>query len=262
MGNVPFVFVDVFTDQPLQGNPLSVIPDADQLDELTMKRIAREFNQSETTFILLPSQGGAHWRLRSFTPAGHEVVGAGHNALGAWWWLASAGKLELNGATTAFVQEIGARLLPVDILCEEGRVASIRMAQTAPAFGRTFDDMAEIARALGLVTEDFNLSRLPIQVVSTGVPHLLVPLKDRNAVARCRPDASKLLSILQSVNSEGCYLYTLDSLLPKSVAHTRFFNPTVGIVEDAATGSAAGPLAAQLVAHGVVEDGHTVVAVS
>jgi trans-2,3-dihydro-3-hydroxyanthranilate isomerase len=135
MGNFPFVFVDVFTDRPLQGNPLSVVPNADQLDEPTMKRIAREFNQSETTFILLPTKATALWRLRSFTPAGHEVFGAGHNSLGAWWWLAIAGKLEFTGAKTACVQQIGEQLLPVDIFCEKGCVDSIRLAQTSPVFG-------------------------------------------------------------------------------------------------------------------------------
>ena len=80
----PFYFVDVFAARPLTGNPLSLVPDADGLDEVQMRAIAREFNQSETTFLLRPSLPGATVRLRSFTPAGVEVGGAGHNALGAW----------------------------------------------------------------------------------------------------------------------------------------------------------------------------------
>ena len=89
-GTVPFCFVDVFASRPLTGNPLSLIPDADGLAEPQMQAIAREFNQSETTFVLRPSVPGATWRLRSFTPIGAEVFGAGHNALGAWLWLAHA----------------------------------------------------------------------------------------------------------------------------------------------------------------------------
>ena len=90
---VPFYFVDVFATRPLTGNPLSLVPDADGLDETQMCAIAREFNQSETTFLLRPSLPGATVRLRSFTPAGVEVGGAGHNALGAWLWLEAAGRL-------------------------------------------------------------------------------------------------------------------------------------------------------------------------
>jgi predicted PhzF superfamily epimerase YddE/YHI9 len=86
--SVPFAVVDVFADAPLVGNALAVVTDAEGLEESVMRAVAREFNQSETTFVLPATQPGATWRLRSFTPAGAEVVGAGHNALGAWWWLA------------------------------------------------------------------------------------------------------------------------------------------------------------------------------
>src|ERR1700743_1776662 len=116
MTRVPFCFVDVFARRPLTGNPLSLIPDADGLTEPQMRAIAREFNQSETTFVLRPtvrsgpgSGPEATWRLRSFTPIGAEVFGAGHNALGAWLWLAHADRLPASGALT---QEIGADVLP------------------------------------------------------------------------------------------------------------------------------------------------------
>ena len=91
---VPFYFVDVFASQPLAGNPLPLVPDADALDQAQMSAVAREFNQSETTFLLRPLLPGATVRLRSFTPAGAEVGGAGHNALGAWVWLEAAGRLD------------------------------------------------------------------------------------------------------------------------------------------------------------------------
>jgi hypothetical protein len=85
--------VDVFATRPLTGNQLSLVPDADGLDESQMRAIAREFNQSETTFLLRPTLAGATCRLRSFTPTGAEVSGAGHNALGAWIWLEASGRL-------------------------------------------------------------------------------------------------------------------------------------------------------------------------
>src|SRR5688500_9208147 len=84
---IDFALVDVFADTPLRGNPLAVVDDGADLDDRTMRRLALEFNQAETTFILPPSTVAAHYRLRSFTTTGTEVFGAGHNAPGAWWRL-------------------------------------------------------------------------------------------------------------------------------------------------------------------------------
>jgi len=85
--------VDVFAQEPPNGKPLSLVVDAQELSKEAMQRIARELNQSETSFLLLSNGSKADWRLRSFTPTGAGVSGAGHNALGAWWWLAEAGQL-------------------------------------------------------------------------------------------------------------------------------------------------------------------------
>jgi trans-2,3-dihydro-3-hydroxyanthranilate isomerase len=90
---VSFFLVDVFADRPLQGNPVTIVPDAARLSERVMQRIAREFNQSETTFVLPPTRPEADWRFRAFTPAGKEAFGAaGHHTLGTWWWLAESGR--------------------------------------------------------------------------------------------------------------------------------------------------------------------------
>ena len=258
---MPFVLVDVFADAPLSGNPLAVVADAEQLEDSVMRAVAREFNQSETTFLLPSTRPDAAWRLRSFTPAGAEVVGAGHNALGAWWWLATAGRLALDvdgGAVLA--QEIGDRVLPVEVIGRNGRPESIEMEQGAPEFQRTVSDRDELAVALGLDARGGDLlDDMPAQVVSTGAAHLLVPVRDRTVVDRARPDAPRLRAVLAQAGGQGCYLYCLDPVDPAAVAYARFFNPTVGIWEDPATGSAAGPLAVRLVAEGVVPDGAPVV---
>jgi trans-2,3-dihydro-3-hydroxyanthranilate isomerase len=258
---VSFFWVDVFADRPLQGNPVAVVPDAARLSEATMRQFASEFNQSETTFVLPPTRSGADWRLRSFTPAGKEAFGAGHNTLGAWWWLAESGALDLGNSGASFTQEVGDRLLGVNITCASGQVTSVGMSQSAPEFGAVCGDLSELAAALGLSTGDLATDAppvaLPAQVVSTGAAHLLVPLRTRAAVDRARPDFPRLASILRSIDGEGCYLFTLDTVRPDSIAHARFFNPTLGIVEDAATGTAAGPLACQLVAHHLANDDTT-----
>jgi trans-2,3-dihydro-3-hydroxyanthranilate isomerase len=257
---VPFVLVDVFADAPLTGNPLAVVGQAERLGEPVMRALAREFNQSETTFLLPARRPGAMLRLRSFTPTGAEVVGAGHNALGAWWWLATSGGVELDadgGAVLA--QEIGELVLPVEVIGRNGRPEAIAMEQAPPELGRTVADRDELAGALGLDPDaDDLLDDVPAQVVSTGAAHLLVPARNRAVVDRSRPDAPRLAAALRQVGGQGCYLYCLDPVDPAAVAYARFFNPTVGISEDPATGSAAGPLVSRLVAQRVVPDGATV----
>jgi PhzF family phenazine biosynthesis protein len=252
-GPVAFYFVDVFASRPLTGNPLGLVPDADLLDESQMRAIAREFNQSETTFVLRPSLPGATVRLRSFTPSGAEVGGAGHNALGAWVWLDAAGRLPDRRLELA--QEIAGKVLPVEITREPGRPVAVWMDQSPPHFGEAFTDHAELAAALGLDQDDLTSSE-PAQVVSTGAAHLLVPARDRTAVDRAAPDVRRLGAILAAVGGEGCYLHSPDPVnSADAIAYTRFFNPSKGIAEDPATGTAAGPLVALLVASGRLPDG-------
>jgi trans-2,3-dihydro-3-hydroxyanthranilate isomerase len=255
--SVPFCFVDVFARRPLTGNPLSLVPDADDLTEPQLRAIAREFNQSETTFVLRPSKPDATWRLRSFTPIGAEVFGAGHNALGAWLWLAQAGRLAAGGALT---QEIGDEVLPVEVSRGEDGLVSVTMAQSAPRFGGVAGDRAELAASLGLAEADL-VPDQPAQVVDTGAGHLLVPVRDRVAVDRAVPATERLAAVLRQAGGEGCYLYSRDPVEPgDAVAYTRFFNPTMGIAEDPATGTAAGPLVARLAAQGQVPaDGRPVI---
>ncbi len=253
---VRFVFVDVFADRPLTGNPLTLVPDAGHLNEDTMRAVAREFNQSETTFLLRPDHPAATWRLRSFTPAGVEVFGAGHNAMGTWIWLAAAGRLPAE--QTRFVQQIGDRLLAVHVARESGKPTLVTMEHTPPVFGAVVTDRRALAGALGLREAD--LVDVPAKVVSTGAGHLLVEVRDRRTVDETVPDSPTLMTLLREVGGEGCYVYSRDPHTPESgsVAYARFFNPTVGIAEDAATGTAAGPLVAALVRAGTVPEGQWV----
>lgn len=123
---IAFAWVDVFATTPLTGNPLPVGPDADGLDEALMVAIAKEFNQSETTFIFRPTLPGACVRLRSFTPTGAEVTGAGHNRLGAWWWLAQRG--QITASDNGLAQQLGTEVLPVRLIGDQHleRVAMTR----------------------------------------------------------------------------------------------------------------------------------------
>jgi len=251
--NHPFSFVDVFADEPLRGNSLAVVDRADDLSDTTMRAIAREFNQSETTFVLTPTDPTAAVRLRSFTAAGSEVFGAGHNALGAWIWLLES-EPERVAAHSELTQQIGPDVLPVEASrSTDGRLL-VTMSQSAPVFGERVADRHSLAHALGLDVSAF-VSDDTAQVVSTGAAHLMVRVADRRAVDAAKPLPDDLAALLARAGGEGCYVYSLDPIAPSSVAYARFVNPTMGITEDPATGTAAGPLAALLVTRGHVADG-------
>jgi trans-2,3-dihydro-3-hydroxyanthranilate isomerase len=250
MTTVAFALVDVFSDRPLSGNPLAVVPDADHVDETVLPRIAAEFNQSETTFLVAPTMAGAQYRLRSFTPAGVEVFGAGHNALGAWWWLADNDRLDRFGV---WHQQLGSVVLPVEVSPDR-----IAMRQEPARYGNSVQP-GPLAAALGVDVAVLGAAAvLPAaQVVETGAPHLLVGVGDRATVDSVSPDSAALRALLLAAGGEGCYVYSLDPVEPGATAYARFFNPVAGIVEDPATGTAAGPLACLLHSHGVA--GETVV---
>ena len=174
--------------------PPAVVADADGLGEPTMRRVTREFNQSETTFLLPPTQPDALWRLRSFTPSGAEVFGAGHNPLGAWW-LAEAGHLALKAPRTTFAKQLGDRVLPVEIMSTLGKLCAIGMVQASPSFGAVCTDLRALAAALRATESDILIDRLPAQVISTEASHLLVPARNRAAVDSARPDAEGLAAL-------------------------------------------------------------------
>lgn len=236
---MPFAIVDVFGERSLSGNPLAVV-------ELTgggvsvgdgwMAAVAREFNQAETTFVL-PGVGGADRVLRSFTMGGVEVYGAGHNALGAWWWLLDSGRV-VAPAGRDLVQRIGEHDLVVEVRAD----GWLAMRQRAPRFGAT-GDAAEVAAALGLGRGDVRDEPAP-RVVDTGAGHLMVLVRDRAAIGRAVPDAARLVAVADGLGAEGVYVAWADP--DAALAHARFFNPGAGLAEDAATGTAAGPLAAHL----------------
>lgn len=241
MASYKFLLVDVFTDKPLSGNQLAVVLHAESLTTEQMQAIALEFNYSETTFILPPNRSEAEWRLRCFSPTS-EVFGAGHNALGAWWVLAELGMIKISDPLTLHNQELGDKVLPVGIYSESGKPKRVAMTQSEPWFGDKITDRNKLASALGIDQSDLEVDGLDAQVISTGASHLLVPVKNLAAMSRIRVDVNALVTIAHSVGTQGCYTFCLETGDSKILARTRAFFPGIGISEDPATGSAAGPL--------------------
>jgi trans-2,3-dihydro-3-hydroxyanthranilate isomerase len=230
-----YVLLDVFTDVPLQGNGLAVFTDARGIASETMQRIARELNLSETVFIV-PAREGGDLRLRIFTPS-QELPFAGHPVLGSALLAGTA----LGRDTLALETEGG--VVEVELRREGGRVVFAWMRQPTPTW-RAFEQAPELLLALGV-----ERSGLPVEEYVNGPVHVYVELDD-DAVARLRPD----LVALAGLGDFGvsCFAGAGRSW------RTRMFAPALGVAEDPATGSAAGPLAVHLARHGRIAFGEEI----
>lgn len=237
--------LDVFTDRRLAGNQLGVVLNADGLSDNQMQAIAREFNLSETTFVLPPTQPGADYRIRIFTPAS-ELPFAGHPSVGTAFLLAEEGVLGLSGDSTLLHQEVQIGVLPMEIHAEQGVPVSVTMTQGRPELGEVFDHEAtgSLARALGLSSGNLR-GDMPVQVSSTGVRSLMAPVGELTSLGNLSPDPGALRSLHGLEGLTGVYAFVI---LGESV-RARFFAPGLGIAEDPATGSAAGALGAYLYTH-------------
>jgi len=248
---VAFEQVDVFTDRPFAGNPLCVVPDGRGLSAEQMQAIAKEMNLSETTFVLPPTDPKAAYWMRIFTPA-KEIPFAGHPSVGTAFVMASIGRFPLQDPVTRIFQQVGIGTLPLDIDVSDGKPGRVVMTQGNPTFGAVLRDVTSIAEALGVDAGALAKSKLPAQVVSTGLAHLMVPLPDLETAARLRPNPALLDALLEGCGALGCFTFCLQTTMPDVFAHARMFAPGAGVPEDPATGSAAGPLGAYLAAHGIL----------
>jgi trans-2,3-dihydro-3-hydroxyanthranilate isomerase len=230
-------WLDVFTSVPLAGNGLCVVHDADDLDEATMLAIARETRLSETTFVQTATDAAADYRNRIFTLHG-ELPFAGHPSLGTAVAVARA-----RGATSAsYVQQTQAGLQPVDVTLD-GAAAHASMLQN-PAQHGAEPDAAGILAAVGLQAGDAHPD-WPPQVVSTGVPHVVAPVRDLAALERAGAHPSLLPDVLLELGATCVYVAAVDAEAGTARARSFFLGDT-GTMEDPATGSAVGPLVAYL----------------
>lgn len=250
-----FLQFDVFTDRKFCGNPLAVFPEAEGITDEQMMKIAREMNLSETVFVLKSESDQVLRRLRIFTPM-REIPFAGHPIVGTWTALAQEGVVPIpeggNGWQRIF-HEVGIGILPVDIEFKDGKPLQVEMTQGTFKIIQEIDDaheQAEVARALGIAREDLDES-LPIQVITTGLSCLAVPIRSLADLRDARIDATLLADVYTRHGAAGCHAFTRETIeVGASRAHARFFAPADNIPEDPATGSACGALGAYLVHHG------------
>jgi trans-2,3-dihydro-3-hydroxyanthranilate isomerase len=230
-----YVVADVFTDVPLTGNQLAVFTDGREVDDETMRKLAREMNFSETVFVLPPEQGG-HARIRIFTPAA-ELPFAGHPVLGSAFVLGmplQLGEIRL---------ETGAGIIPVTLEREGASIVFGRMQQPIPNW-EPFEQAKELQELLGV------RSQLPVETYDLGPHHVFLELGSEAEVAALKPD----FGALARLTSLGVNCFAGSGTRWK----TRMFAPASGVAEDPATGSACGPLGVHLVRHGRIGFGEEV----
>jgi trans-2,3-dihydro-3-hydroxyanthranilate isomerase len=233
-----YAIADVFTDVPLQGNPVAVFTDGSDVSADVMQRTARELNLSETVFVL-GDDDGSDARVRIFTPA-VELPFAGHPVLGTAFVIGTERGLDTVRLRT------GAGIVPVVLRRDGEEVVYGEMEQPIPTWS-AFGAQRELLAALGVWR-----SGLPVEVYDNGPRHTYVELPDESAVATLAPDMRALTAI--GAVGVSCFA-VLDGA---TRIKTRMFGPGMGVPEDPATGSAAGPLAVHLARHGRTAFGQTV----
>ena len=230
--------VDVFTERPLEGNPLAVFTDASGMDYVTMQKIAKELNLSETTFILPATRADCAAKVRIFTPT-REMVFAGHPTIGTSFVLLDEAMVPKNTGHFGLEEKVGR----VAIRVEPGERPMIWLTTPQITRGRRYErDVC--AQALGLHPND--LLEISPQLVSAGNPSLFVALKDKTAVDRAWLDLAASVALRGSEAEPICVFVFAPT---DEGAYSRMFAPEHGVVEDPATGSATGPLAAFMIDH-------------
>ena len=239
-----YITVDVFTGRAFGGNPLAVVLDAGGLSTAQMQAIASEFNYSETTFVLPPRDGAHDAQVRIFT-VNKEIPFAGHPNVGTAFVVAT----QAPKPPVRLKFEEGAGLVPVEILTKEGRAVGAELTAPQPLKKLTQFSAEQAAAVVSLSSADIRTDRHPPQIVSVGLPFLVVELASRDALRRARPDASAFARTFPCDGSDAVYLYTRDippAEMPSDLQARMFHPGSSGLSEDPATGSATVAVAALL----------------
>ncbi len=248
-----YVTVDVFTQRICAGNPLAVVLDAEGLTAAQMQALAAEFSYSETTFVLPPRAPGHTAQVRIFTPRS-EVPFAGHPNVGTA--VVVARELESQGQSCPerIVFEEAAGLVPMSLLREAGEVVGAELAAPQPLAVGASVPVDGAAECLSLAPSDLAIAAHPPQVLSVGLPFLVVELASREALRRARPSLAAHERMLPPAGTDSIFAYVRGAS-PREL-HARMFSPLDAIVEDPATGSAAAATIARLAEINAERDAH------
>ena len=249
-----FHTLDVFTAEPMAGNALAVVLDADGLSDRQMQIIAREFNLSETIFVQTPDDPLHSAKVRIFMPGG-ELPFAGHPTVGCAVLLASLKHKSSCSFETDIILEEQAGVVPVRVTRIGGVPRAVFVAPQLPKkIGKPPSD-GEIAMALGIDETEIGLGLHRPQVFAAGNPFLFVPVKDMDALARSQVQEPHWSDMLRVAGTFSAFIYTAGGVLRETDFRARLFAPGEGIAEDPATGSAAATFPGQVHFHDPLGDG-------
>ena len=241
MSKLTFYIVDVFAEERYAGNQLAVFRETQMLSDIEMQQIAKEMNYSETTFILSEERRNDGYDVRIFTPE-EEMPFAGHPTLGTAYVIQQE---IIREPIQTVILNLKVGQIPVTINYSDGRAYILWMKQLAPTFGQIFDT-EQISEVLSIDKEEID-TRFPIQEVSTGLPFIIVLLKNLDALKQAKVNRDKYLELIRYAEAKAILVFCPETYRQENDLNVRVFADYYGVPEDPATGSANGCLAGYLV---------------
>ena len=241
MKSIVFYIVDVFAEEKYAGNELAVVRRAGSLSDLEMQKIAREFNFSETTYILKDEENRGGFDVRIFTPK-EELPFAGHPTLGTAFVIQQE---IVRAAVKEVILNFKVGPIPVTFTFRGDAPDVLWMKQIKPRFGKILE-VSSVAPVIGLEPDDIERN-FPVQEVSTGVPFVIVPLKTLRSVKKSRINPEKYFSLIEGIEAKSILVFCPETYSSENDLNVRVFADYYGVPEDPATGSANGCLAGYLV---------------
>jgi len=276
MRNLIVKQVDAFTTRPFGGNPAGVITNGDGLRPEEMMKIAGEMNLSETAIITLPESLDTDFRIRFFTPS-EEVDLSGHVVIAATWALLEEERIQVGEGVTTITMGTNVGHIAVDLLFYStdspetgsdrvalrnelacGELHRIMMHQSIVDHSPSSIPASEIAEILGIDVSEISGTGLPMEIVSTGLDQLMIPIKNKETILELNPDLIKLGLSNKKHRIQTNHIFTTDTFSEDCVTYARHFAPAVGMWEDPGTGTAAAGLGNYLLRHGIVTSGEMI----
>ncbi|WP_432662089.1 PhzF family phenazine biosynthesis protein [Wukongibacter baidiensis] len=249
-----FYQVDAFTNEAFGGNPAAVVLNADNLSKNQMLKIAREMALSETAFVKKSDTKEYDYEVRFFTPT-EEVDLCGHATIGTFSVMAKKGILKTNKNKIIVRQKTLAGILPVEIHFNSGNVSRVMMTQAKPKYVFKLEEVDEIASIMGINSDEIGLDGCDTtpMAFSTGLPDIILPVKNLEILKKINPDFSKLSKYSKDHEVVGVHAFTIKDYGDPVLISCRNFAPAYGINEEAATGTSNGALAAYLIKNDIID---------
>ena len=247
MRSIDVKLFDAFSDRLFGGNVAGVVVDADGLSDDDMRMVAREIAAPVTGFAW--SHGPGAFEARFFTP-GQEISACGHVTVGLFTLLSEDGRLAGDGDVIEASLRTRAGQARVEVRRRNGGADLVMLQQGRPTFRPCALGRGEVAGPLGISGEDIE-SGMPMEIASTGLSHLFVPVRDLATVAALRPDMEGLADLSGKLGVDTVDVFALETAEPGHHVHSRDFCPAVGVPEAPASGTTNGALTCYLVRNGL-----------